>query len=38
MFSDQSLLELDEYIEEELKFKDFKLEQRDDTGVRLVLK
>lgn len=38
IFSESSLNELRNYIEQELKFKDFELEQHDDIGLRLILK
>lgn len=38
VFSESSLSELKNYIEQELKFTDFELEQRDDIGLRLILK
>lgn len=38
VFSEQSLLDLKDYILKELKFTNFELEQRDDIGLRLILK
>lgn len=38
IFSEQSLLDLKDYILKELKFTNFELDQRDNIGVRLVLK